>query len=261
MARAHRGPAFGVGAVLGRSFPIWLRNLVPFTILSAIVHSPFVLYTYVMVTGEPSSGAARAYELVSLLGRPLLGLIVAGAVAYGVFQQLSGKPAGLSHCLVIGLRRLPLIVAVGVTVGVIVFIAPFLLGVAVALGGGVGPILLLAIPVAILVIVLQCTFWVALPAAVVERPGVIASVRRSARLTKGARGRIFLILLVLGIISYAATRIAIAVGGEGTAQVWATQAADIVLGSLGATASAVAYHDLRVAKEGVTIDQLVSVFA
>ena len=40
-------------------------------------------------------------------------------------------------------------------------------------------------------LVLSTIWWVAIPVAVVERPGTVASLRRSSELTKGVRWRIF----------------------------------------------------------------------
>ena len=106
--------------------------------------------------------------------------------------------------------------------------------------------------------------WVAIPAAVIEKPGVIGSLSRSADLTKGYRWQIFGIIVIVTVIAL--------VAGFAIAFAIVVSDADptiLVLGNLIITAlftafwaviSAVGYHDLRVVKEGVGIEELAAVF-
>ena len=81
-----------------------------------------------------------------------------------------------------------------------------------AAGGGVNPagmfflipfILLLYVGLAVYGIWLALRFSVAFPASVMEGLTAWASLKRSVKLTKGAKGRIFLVLLVVYAIAYA----------------------------------------------------------
>lgn len=244
MATAGTRRSFGVGNVLSRAFPIWARNFIPFTILSTLVYSPLLLYALVALNG--GNEARRWYPWVSAGLGHLLAIIVTGVLVYGVFQQVRGQPAGLVDCVRVGLKRLLPVVGVGIVVGILW-----------AFGT-----LLLIVPG----IIVQCMYWLAVPVAVVEGSGVVASMKRSARLTSGEKGTIFAILLLLGIFQIAVAtvlRIALGVGfgPEMTPiQTWATLVLAIPFGALTAVANAVAYHDLRVAKEGVGIEDLVRVF-
>lgn len=244
--RTRRGAAFGVGTVLSRSFPIWIRNLVPFTILSLVVYSPLIIYAFVTFAGgEVTKEAESRYDLVSTLAGRVLDLIVTGAVVYGVFQQVRGQPAGLGDCLRVGFSRLLPVLGIGIIVAVLVTLG----------------LLALVIPG----ILLQLMWWVAVPVAVVERLGVVGSMQRSAKLTSGEKGTIFLILLVLGLIQFAvifgiAFVAAMVLPEAGAAQALVTLLIAIPFGALTAVANAVGYHDLRVAKEGVGIDDLIKVF-
>jgi hypothetical protein len=242
MASATRGRSFSVGGVLEKSFPIWFKNLVPFAILSLVVYSPLIVYTYVAHASEMDHAAAVRYNLISTFGGHLLNLITGGALLYGVFQQLRGQPAGIGTCLAVGLSRMLAVLVVGILVGVLV-----LLGLCLFVVPGV---------------FLALMYWVAVPVAVVEKPGVFAALTRSAQLTKGERGNIFLIQLVLQAIGLGigiVVGIALASADEATSA-WVMLAVTIVLGSLGATMNAVGYHDLRVAKDGVGVEELVRVF-
>ncbi len=101
---------------------------------------------------------------------------------------------------------------------------------------------------------------------VVEREGVVAALGRSWELTRGSRLTIFAGALAVGAINWLAT-----VGGslgidlvpDGPAKIvlaMAWMVLVLLLGSLGAVVPAVAYHDLRVAREGVATEDLLKVF-
>jgi hypothetical protein len=105
--------------------------------------------------------------------------------------------------------------------------------------------------------------FVAVPVCVVERLGPIKSMGRSTRLTKGHRWKIFGIwfaaLLVQGVVQSVLTGLVAAGGlsllGMPVLVIWSA-----VYGAFSAVLAVVAYHDLRVAKEGVDTDQIAAVF-
>lgn len=111
---------------------------------------------------------------------------------------------------------------------------------------------------------LALMLYVAVPAAVEERLGPIGALRRSAELTRGYRLHIFYVLTKLAIAQFAlsfAVNLLVALAG---AEAWVRQAVAFVIAALfvglGATATAVAYYRLRMVKEGVGADEMVSVF-
>ena len=159
-----------------------------------------------------------------------------------MFQDLRGKPASIGDCMSVGFGRMFPVLGVALLAGLAV------------LGGT----LLLVVPG----LIIACMLYVAVPVAVVEKPGVTASLSRSAALTKGARWSIFAIVLVIGVLNNVISRI---LGGA----IEATDAVAVILISVvialvfnlwGSVAQAVAYYDLRKAKEGVDIEDLVKVF-
>jgi uncharacterized membrane protein len=105
--------------------------------------------------------------------------------------------------------------------------------------------------------------WVAVPVTVIERPGVFASLSRSAVLTKGYRWRIFgayllITLLVAILFGVIAVVVAPLVGVSATILVeWLGSAAS---SAVGAVLSAVGYFRLRSIKEGVDIEDVAKVF-
>jgi hypothetical protein len=91
----------------------------------------------------------------------------------------------------------------------------------------------------------------------------MGSLLRSAELTRGSRFAIFrlvLLSLVLQVLPFLAARLA-APAGVGPVAGWTLVLMTIALGSFGAVATGVAYHDLREAKDGVGVRELVRVFA
>lgn len=107
------------------------------------------------------------------------------------------------------------------------------------------------------------TMWfVATPVCVVERLGPNASMRRSTQLTKGHRWKVFGLILLLVIISavvsplieFGLAAISTTLSLVGTL-IW-----NGIWGAFYAIAVVVTYHDLRVAKEGINIEQIASVF-
>lgn len=244
MARVKGRRAFAVGAVISRTFSVWLRNIVPFTLLALIVEAPLFIYTAILLLGGMTPEKHKTWALVTNYGPLVLNPIVAGLIAYGVFQQLSGKAAGLGECLEKGLRHIVPVLLTGIVVALLI-----MLGFA-----------LLVIPG----IIVACMLWVAVPAAVVERVGVFTALRRSNALTSGEKGNVFVVFLVLGLIGFVAGFVMglLFVGsGNSVGFLWGMMVLKLVLNVLQSVAAAVGYHDLRISKEGASVEELVAVFA
>lgn len=244
--------AFAIGAVLARSFGIWGKNLIPFTILGVIVYIPlFVFVLTVEPTVKSPWTTSDGYLVVRtnpvFLGGYILLWVtlqytVQGALIYGVLQQLRGTTARMWDCIRVGFARLLPVVAVGALAGLLGILALF--------------------PLIFPGVILFCMYWVAVPASVVEKPGVIGALKRSAELTRGEKGSIFVILLVLFVVNKAVNTVfESAVPPRSPASLVVLLIPTIALATLGAIASAVGYHDLRVSKEGVDVEDLVRVFA
>ncbi|MHC4224040.1 MAG: hypothetical protein ACYSUN_08625, partial [Planctomycetota bacterium] len=109
-------------------------------------------------------------------------------------------------------------------------------------------------------IIFTCMLYVAIPVAVVEKPGVFASLKRSAELTNGNKGSIFGIALVLGFLQQIGQTIVDKATPEETWAIWVVLAVSFAFGALQSVAMGVSYYRLRESKEGVSIDELVKVF-
>ena len=292
----HRGPpAMGpgrleIGSVLARTFSIWGRKLIAFTILSLVGLSPLLAYTLFLL-GSPVSGHAfSVWTSVNFWGSQVLGLLVTGAAVFGVVQDLRGAEVGIGTCITEGLRRMPATIGVTLLMWVYLLSAMLAIGILGSLGAGLVGFLTggsAAVTGLVLIAVLAgavgwifSMFWVAVPVCVLEAPGVSASLGRSARLTNRHRWKIllvlFLLFLILGVPGYAlrqallpvtwihpdAPEVLVATHGQQAVKTYMVLSTlfSMLTGPLTAVASAVVYHDLRTSKEGVGVEEIAKVF-
>ncbi len=267
---------FSVSAVLGKGFGIWIRQFFPFLVQALVLFSPLVVVTWLHFEPErvPSDPKAmRLYasnwEAMSLWLGMLIGLVATGPVSLGVFHALSGKRVGFGACVLRGLARLVPVIGTLVALAlayVCLLLAVTLLMVGVGIHGS------LSLPIlAPLVVFVFCSFWFSVPVAVLENPGPLAALTRSARLASGRRWRIFLIvaavLLAAGVVT---APIHVWVIGSRFSEVstggirWRAMASlggtILLTGTLFPVVNAVAYHDARVAEDGVSTEELARVF-
>ena len=132
------------------------------------------------------------------------------------------------------------------------------LGMSILYGFGVGLASILLLVPGIMLLV---RWIVALPAVVIEREGVLGSLRRSRDLTDGHRWPILgfmLLLFLFSAVVFLVTRfggaaLAAAVGGSGgsTLAVVVGLVANAIASAVGGSATAALYFELRRASEGV----------
>ncbi len=125
----------------------------------------------------------------------------------------------------------------------------------------------MALGVALLIIpglIVATMVFVATPVCVVERLGPFDSMERSAQLTKGQRGKIFGLLILLAvpaaIVGALIDTVAEVAGVNEMLASIAHVAWDATWGAAYAVLVIAVYHDLRVAKEGVDTAQIAAVF-
>jgi hypothetical protein len=228
--------------VIGRSFSVWFRNFVPFSLVTLAVHVP--VFALSVLASDRWPGWDFIFGILFFLSD----LVVSGALTFGVLESLRGRRASVGALFRKGFGKM------GSVFGTV-----FRIGMWLFLGG-----LLLVIPA----IVLYCALYVAVPAAVVEDVPASSgeALARSRALTKGHRWGIFGVVLVMVAVSSVGTTAAnvLFAASRGFAPVWlqlvVVNALAALLNSLDAAARAVAYHDLRVAKEGLATADLVKVF-
>ena len=173
---------FSAGNVLGRGFSIFFKNIVPFMLLSFLVYSPIIVYTALIDTSYDNPDLVDTIYIwgivVVVLAVPL-NMLVTATLVYGTFQELRGQRVSIGACVIRGIGRIfpALIVAVLVTICILAgFVALIIPG-----------------------FIVMTMLWVAIPVAVVERPGLMPSLKRSADLTSGYRWPIFGIIVLFSI--------------------------------------------------------------
>ena len=235
---------FRVGDVLSRGFAILLSNIVPFGAICLILSLPS--YLYALFGDEAAQMQSMEFDVgffAIIVASMLLAFVATGALVYGTLQEMRGHHAGVGECISRGLSLM----------------FPVL---GVAIVGGIG-VMLGAIALIVPGIILGVMWWVAVPAAVVEREGVFAALGRSAELTKGYRWRVFgLIVLILIIQLLIAMVLGLVIGVIGSLGIslFVQWLVDAFVTALYAVVTAVGYHDLRVAKEGFDVNQVAAVF-
>lgn len=237
-------------AVLKRSFRIWSRNLPTFLGLTFIVFIPQLLILAYHVANIETvvfdEGAMRRWRYLDIVAWLVLGPVAAAVMMHGVLEQLRGRPVPFADSLRQGLRRALPVIGVGVVSGIVI---------------GLG-FLLLVIPG----LLLMPRLFVATPAAVVEKTGVVASIGRSEELTRGSVRPVFAVAFGLAVLSFLTGMAIVLVLGDGATpqEVANTSIAmeltSIVWSSLSAVAAVVVYNDLRLAKDGLDTEQLAAVF-
>lgn len=253
---------FRVGDVLGRSFDVLSQKFWTFYVLAIAFACPSTIIDLWFVPSGPTdsssvifgSGLARLVEY-------LLMYILTAVLVFGTIRQLRGGAARMDEMLLGGLACFPLVL--GVTILMTLFIGlPLVL---INLPAIASPyLLMLTIPVSLAVFAyLTVLMWVAVPAAVVERAGVVASLVRSAKLTAGYRPAILgIILLLYGLLLMAGLVAGVLLELIGNPTLTAIGEL-LLLGAFytcAAVISAVSYHDLRIAKEGDSVSGIAAVF-
>ena len=244
VVRAAEGN-FRVGRTLSNSWRVFNANFVKVFLIAIVVTAVYVgLSRFLPRSAVPSSEVPKLAVLIviGVLAILILYTLAQAAILYVAFQSMRGRVVGIVEALRRGLSRFGAIVGLAILVGCGVWIG----------------LILLIVPG----IMFALRWSVALPACVVEGLGPLASMKRSAQLTKGHRWKLFGIFLLLWVVSaLAGLLIGLLLKPAGVAGTQVVQ----VLWNAAWTAFwyvtlVMIYHDLRVIKEGVDIDQIAAVF-
>lgn len=211
---------------------------------------------YAVALGATTVAVSELY-----LGRPI--------TIRAAYAPLRGKVGRLALLLVLlGVRMMGVLflgfLAVGIAVAVGTIGSP-ILGVLVMLGG-------MAAAVALWVWVIL-RYAVSVPAAVLEDETATSAIQRSIDLTRGSLGRVLVLLMFTMIITYAVLAIfqgpfliAAAMAGPETSGGFWFNLLGTITGSIGGAftaplmivAFAVLYYDLRVRREGLDLQLMLS---
>jgi len=246
------GASFSVGDVLYKTFSTYFRNLPQLLLIALLFQAPVVIYG--LVAGVPDDqDAFVTYTVISMVAGLLLFAMMMGAVMYLVVEDLNGRRAEIGASLRIGLTRAVPTLVVAILVYLLSVIAMF--------------------PLIFPGWIVWCILFVAVPASVIERPGIFGALGRSAKLTKGNRWQLFglnilFVLIVVGFFIVLALVFPDAYSEERTVitdddwalRVVSNAVSQMVTFAFGSVLSATAYVALRADKEGVGAVDLATVF-
>ncbi|MDR1873462.1 MAG: hypothetical protein LBQ90_00405 [Synergistaceae bacterium] len=254
---------FGVGSVLARTFSTLFRSFGVFFGLTLLVVLAGGVIEYLL----PAQGVAKALgQIINVV----LGLLIQGAIACGVFQTLRHGTASFGECLLRGTARIFPLTGAALLMGLCIWACtglPVLLMAAMWQGGSGGwslLFLLVAMAALCLTFVLGCMWSVAIPACAVEQLGPLTSLKRSAWLTLGERLKIFglalLTMIAAAFLYWGVSFIALLISRSLLFTGLSRAIFLIFARAFGNVMVAVVYYDLRMAREGVSIDSLADVF-
>lgn len=258
------GPKFRVFSVLGESFAILLRNIVPFGIFSIIFTSPGFIFLQV---ADPWDYFREPY--IPLAVTSISWSLVTTVLVSTIYQRLTSRTGEIYRSLLRGIWEI--FPALGIVI--MLSIGSFMFGALIlVLVLDIGAGYLFEIPtavfvaIAILVPVFVIFFWVILPVAVLERR-FLSSFRRSVVLSKGNRLRILAIAILLILFSWIC-RFVVSPGAEELATQFESYTPIPVidwivtafLSAFSAVVITVSYHRLRAARDGPDTRDVAAVF-
>jgi hypothetical protein len=262
-----------LGEVLDRTFTLYREH---FLLFAGIMALPY-LFVLILEFGFLLIGTST-FKPTATFSSGLIGGIILGAagfsvlwlVLFGVAQAATiwavselylGRPASVREAYLSSKGRVWTVILITVMVSL-----------ATVLVGGIFFFLLFTPG-----IYLGCRLALAVSVAIVEKESAVSSMERSMELTKGYFWQIFLLLLLVGTLSYAVSMMlqlpvlfltisaAIAkrpVSAEvATYQYIAGFISQTVVGPIGTISAALMYYNLRVRKEGFDIQHLMSSLA
>jgi hypothetical protein len=244
---------FRIGQVFSRAWSVFSSNFLTFILVTGIANLPSLLMPHPTPGAVPLDPFANIGTTIFFgLLMIVLGTLSQAIVLYGAFQVMRGRPVDLGESARIGLRRFFPVVGIALCVPILCVLA----------------MLLFIVPG----IILNLMWFVAMPVCVVEQLGPFRSMGRSRQLTKGHRWKILGLQLTIIIPALIIGGLvgAIMVGTGGFLAVAAAlsstlgQVANLIWSAIWtafyAIVIVVAYHDLRVAKEGIDTEQIAAVF-
>jgi len=260
---------FRVGGVISRGFGILFRNFVTFGLVTVFVLLPYAVIW--LVIGEPFTtnfSSLRVVLTIALLVITpiLLAYVAIAANSHGAFEALRGQRPGIARCILRGLSLfMPVLgVAILTMLALAASMAPAVLATIYLTGW---PRVLVFVLMLAPLFAVYTVLWVAIPAVVIERLGALRGLSRSIALTEGIRWRVFGTIAILWLINWLANLLVgllmvpvVLATGIGSLSLIATIVLALINLALNAVMSTVAYHDLRVAREGFSIDDVASVF-
>lgn len=260
MAQSEFGEArFEIGAVISRAFETIGANVVLFCGLALVLAGlpQFALGYWRVLSFDAQANLVDGsmFFSTSYLGMiattwlvsVVTGAILQASLTRATVMHLSGEVPQFGQCLAVGVSMILPMIGIGLLSGI---------------GIGIG-LMFLIVPG----IILWLVWAVVTPAYVQERVGVFEAFGRSAALTSGARWRIFLTMLIIGLLLWVLSipvsflTAAMIATGSGILTALVTAATSALSSMILVAVQASVYVELRQLKEGIAPADLEAIFA
>ncbi len=260
MAQSEFGAArFEIGAVISRAFETIGSNIVLFCGLALVLAGipqfalGFWQATNIGLSGNLVDGSyyfSSAYWtpiLIGILVSIVTNAILQAALTRATVLSLSGETPQFGQCLAVGISLILPMIAIGILTG---------LGLIVGFA-------LLIVPG----IILWLVWSVVTPAYVQEKIGIFEAFGRSAELTSGSRWRIFLTMVIVGLLIWVLSipvsflNAAMSATGNLFLAALVGAAVNALYSMLTVAVQASVYVELRQLKEGIAPSDLESIFS
>ena len=110
------GDEFRVGQILNRTFSVLSRNLLPFCVVTAIAYLPNLLILERNQAGVPQ-GRVIAMMFIGVILSLILSALSQAIVLFGAFEDMRGRPVDMIASLKVGLSRFLPVIGVALLVG------------------------------------------------------------------------------------------------------------------------------------------------
>jgi hypothetical protein len=256
VSKAQQSISLDIGRVTSGALQALKSQFLTVVVLALLlvgIPSFFLEWLVQSVSADPNQVLATFVSStfwLTFLATMVMGSLLQAAVMKASISVMRGERIEIGQAVLESLKLiLPLfvlnfIVFVGMTLGLILLIVPG--------------------------VILYLMWIVAVPVLVDEQPGILGSLSRSAELTKGSRGSIFLLFLIYGVAAIIVSALSSLVNGifGFTADSGPTALSLIVSVTFGlalslATATVLAslYFELRLIKDGGTHTGLTEIFS
>ncbi len=261
--------SFNIGEVFSKSAAVFMKNFMSIALLTIGVFAVPMILLQAFGVGPAILEATRGgnlrsiavYGAIAFAVGLIIQLLVLSSVCFCTVQSLAGRSVSLGEMVSKGIAAIP--ATIGITLIFILVAVP--------------SALLLYIPF----IIMLCIWWVAVPVAIAERPGVLAALKRSGVLTKGSRWKIFGLMIIYLLVSMLFTGLVMSllVAGSAFSPVGMMQASQTLsqgglsfplilsqivsslLFAFVAVVVAVCYVELRRIKDGTGIAEVAQIFS
>lgn len=271
---ARRSYQLAIGELVGKSFGIYFRNLLPFLVISAATLSPWVALTLfvedytetLLFDGGGSAPKLIALGILTFVVQTVLGFVMTGAITFGTVQSLRNQPAAFGETVRMGMTALGRVFWTAMLVGlrILLYSSGALAMILVAMLAGEPMLAAIAWPLMIPGLIEWVRLYVAVPASVMEGKAAGESVARSKWLTDGSRWQVFgawfLVALLAWVVALVIGAVVVWTEAFDPTNSWLNICIQVLVTPFGATMAATTYFLLRMGKENVDAKELAAVF-